>query len=590
MRATSPRKGRKPGTESADNLSAPYTDGGTSSAGAAAPAPECAVTFFGRLAGVFFLMVLVFVVFTSGATWYACRFAFTADRQPLFLAAGVIVMLAIAWIAGWACDRLRPHVKHPVAAFSVLVVIVCAALFAYQLHAIAGGWFKTDWDVGGLILVADPQSLQPYLSRYPNQLFLYGVFRAIAALGLERNVPDTYLSLIMGGSLCVTLSVGFAAHTARHLGGIRCGLAALPVLCVLVGASPWILVPYSDAYGILCPAIALWCYVAHRNRAAGWLGLAFFAMVGYAIKPTSIFILAAAVFVAALQAAEHALRRRRARRPKAAGAEAAEPAAGNPAAATATETPEATDGPDTRKTRVHRCTPFIVAVLIGAVAAHLLTGAVASDQVDVDPDLSFSMAHFLMMGLNTQTDGIYSHYDVAWSKGFTTAKKRTAMDIDVWKQRMRALGPFGLAKLYRQKLLTAFADGTFAWGQEGKFWIGLKGHDKAVRHYYGIGDFDPQEPTVKSGRTFMIVAQTLWLGCLAGVALLPFVRRPGARTVTPMLAISALGLFLMVFETRARYVYLYSPYFVILASAAWSQLLNNLEIWDRQVRVICPIS
>ena len=553
---------------------------------------ERSVVFFGHLAGAFFLLVLALVVFTSFFMWYACRFAFTAEHQPLFLIAGVAVMLGVSAAASWTCDRLRPRVMRPGLAFSLFVAIVCVALFMFQLYVIRGGWFKTDWDVGGLVLVADPQSIQPYLSRYPNQLFLYGLFRAIAALGLAHNVPDTYLSLIAGGALCVTLAVGFAAHAARHLGGIRCGVASLVVLCVLVGASPWILVPYSDAYGILCPAIALWCYTAHRDRATGWLGLAFFSVVGYAIKPTSIFILAAAVFVAALQAAEHAWRRRHARRGGAMDGTATTTVDGTSSETGDTAAPGSDtavgDGslanPDSdaliaRKTRARRCAPFVAAVLAGALAAHLVTGAVADAQVDVDPDLSFSMTHFLMMGLNTETGGIFSHSDVAWSKDFTTAEKRSAMDVDVWKQRMRALGPLGLANLYHQKLLTAFADGTFAWGQEGKFWIELKGHDKAVRRYYGIGTFDPQEPTAKSGRTFMVVAQTLWLGSLAGVALLPFVHRPRAQTVAPLLAISALGLFLMVFETRARYVYLYSPYFVILASAAWKQVASA---WRRR--------
>ena len=161
---------------------------------------ERSVVFFGHLAGAFFLLVLALVVFTSFFMWYACRFAFTAEHQPLFLIAGVAVMLGVSAAASWTCDRLRPRVMRPGLAFSLFVAIVCVALFMFQLYVIRGGWFKTDWDVGGLVLVADPQSIQPYLSRYPNQLFLYGLFRAIAALGLAHNVPDTYLSLIAGRS------------------------------------------------------------------------------------------------------------------------------------------------------------------------------------------------------------------------------------------------------------------------------------------------------------------------------------------------------------------------------------------------------
>ena len=153
------------------------------------------------------------------------------------------------------------------------------------------------------------------------------------------------------------------------------------------------------------------------------------------------------------------------------------------------------------------------------------------------------------------------------------------MNVRVWKQRIHDLGPLGLLRLYHQKLLSAFSDGTFAWGIEGQFWIELHGNCRALKAYYGIGNFNHEDPNAQNGMWFEVLSQTLWIGCIAGVVLLGFSRRLDSVTVVPMLAVCALALFLMVFETRARYVFLFAPYFCVLGVAGWSEVVDRVSAW-----------
>lgn len=515
---------------------------------------------FGILAAVFFALILALVLFSSGSMDYACRFAFTASRQPLFFALAAVTFFLACFAVRIAAFYIAPHISNPDRAFRILVALVCVALLGYQALVVSGAWFKTDWDVRALAAVDDPESIRIYLSRYPNQLFLYGLFQGICALGRVLGSPDTYFTQIVGSCLCVTLSILFAAHAARAIGGYRVGVTALAVMCVLVGASPWMLVPYSDTYGMLCPAIALWLYAAHRDRPVAWLGIAGASMVGYAIKPTSIFILCAALFVGGIRLIGRALAARRARREG-----------------------EHEKRVDDDYVRIPRKAIRLTAALVaGVLVASLAVGAVESAErssIGIDGDLSFSMTHYLMMGINTDTMGTYNNDDVHLSSDCNSQAERSAKNIEVWKERVSKLGPLGLLHLHHQKLLTAFSDGTFAWGVEGEFWIEMHGDNAALKAYYGIGNFNHEDPNAQNGMWFQVVSQILWLGCLTGVALLGVSRRLDAKTVVPMLAIAALALFLMIFETRARYLFLFAPYFCVLGVAGWSDLIDRTSTW-----------
>lgn len=497
-----------------------------------------------NIAAVFFGIILLVVLFFSGPVDYACKHSYTADRQWLLFTVGIVGVAAVLLMAFLLRGKFAGARKllAKKSTFVLLTSVCSIILLLAQCYIVRSTWFETGWDVGAMVRVDSPDAMTPYLSQYPNQVFLYGLFRIVAYVGSLFGLQSGYLSLVLGGCLCVTLALWFSSQAARSIFGYAAGYATLAVSFCFVGFSPWFLVPYSDSYGILCPSVVLFCYCCLGNRRVKWALIAFFSFVGYSIKPTAIFVLFALLFVELCLG----ITRRDAERKRLS-------AVLNPALAT--------------------LLPFI----LGLVMAFGATAAVKNLGPELDPERAYSMTHFLMMGANAQTKGVYSEDDVAASRLCSDKASRQDMNIQEWESRIAEMGPLGLVELSLEKTLCNFADGTFAWGDEGHFWIAMHGDGGRIASYYGVGSFSCVDDGTANAKVFQGMNQTMWLMVLCGMAL-GFLRKKTERgELTAYLALVSLAIFLMIFECRARYLFLYAPFFVMLGIAGWVGLYRRVE-------------
>lgn len=497
-----------------------------------------------NIAAVFFGTILLIVLLLSGPVDYACKHPYTADRQWLFFAIGIAgvatVFLTAYLLRGKFASARKLLVKKTT--FVLLVSACSIVLLLAQCCVVRSTWFETGWDVSAMARVDTPDAMTTYLSQYPNQAFLYGLFRIIAEIGLLFGLQSGYLSLVLGGCVCVTLAIWFSSQVARSAFGYVVGYLTFAASFYFVGLSPWILVPYSDSYGILCPSIVLFCYCCLGKRRSKWALIAFFSFIGYSIKPTAIFVLFALLLVELCLAV---FRRDAARRRLSAVFNAA----------------------------LSALLPFTLGLALAFGASVVVKGL----GPNLDPEEAYSMTHFLMMGANAQTKGVYSADDVAASRLCSDKASRQTMNIQKWENRIAEMGPFGLGKLSLEKTLCNFADGTFAWADEGHFWVALHGEGGCVASYYGAGSFSSSDNGAANSKLFQGVSQATWLMVLCGMAL-GFLRRKTERgELTAYLALAALAIFLMVFECRARYLYLYVPFFVMLGVAGWVGLYRRAE-------------
>lgn len=500
----------------------------------AAPSKPKAPVVVRNVAACVLLAIFALVMLLSASVDYAYKHGFTANHQWLFLAIGLVVIAALALAAFALRDKLEKAGKALAGdrPFAVAATAATVLLFVAQCCIVRAAWFITGWDAGTLSQVSHPEALDSYLSDYPNQVFLYCVFRVIAKIGLMLGIQSSYFSLILGGCVCVSLAVWFSAFSAKTIFGYAVGYATLIVSFFFVGLSPWIMVPYSDAYGILCPSIVLFCYCVLGNRKVKWLLISFFSLIGYFVKPTAIFVLAAILVVELC----FALRAKG----------------------------EERKGAFSLSSLV---SPVLLFCL-GVVLAYGALGVMKNLAPTLDDEKAFSMTHFLMMGANTATDGTFYASDVEASLSCPNKAERQTMNIQVWQDRMQELGPVGLAKLTAKKTLCNFADGTFAWGAEGGFWVEERGSNEIVKSFYGIGSFVADEAGANA-KAFQCLSQVVWLTVLLGAAL-GFMRKNAQKgELVAYLSLVALVLFLAVFECRARYLYLYLPYFVMLGVAGW---------------------
>lgn len=109
-----------------------------------------------------------------------------------------------------------------------------------------------------------------YMSMYPNQLFLAGIFRRIYFLLSNFGIDfyGYYYVLVIMSVLCVFASVIFTGLIAKKISSSF--VATITFLCAVlfVGFSPWIMVPYSDTFGMFFTTITLFLYLYVGNKYA----------------------------------------------------------------------------------------------------------------------------------------------------------------------------------------------------------------------------------------------------------------------------------------------------------------------------------
>lgn len=448
--------------------------------------------------------------------------------------------------------------------FKRVVLIGTIILIVLQLFIIAGARFIAGWDVWFITNIGDTTQIE-YFSRYPNQLFLYGAFTGFAHFLQALGISNYYLGLICLSSLSVAACVPMTAYIAKRMAGHAVGYGAFVLSAVMCGLSPWIMVPYSDTFGMFFTVFILWCYVCldkqvqnqdeQTSALAGvhvnahidartccrWFLMGLAVVIGYAIKPTVIFVFVAIVVIELIQwLASFASRGSCGSR----------------------------DPRDLRKTAT-----AIVACAFGIVLAFALTSIVKNSTYDVDDNAAFSATHFLMMGANPVSGGVWSVSDVEFSDAANTPEERSRANLAEFKNRVMAMDLPQANMFLLKKLLTNFADGTFAWEIEGDFYTQIIGTNEAVLNFYGISS-----DASLDNNTFAPLSQVLWLFVLVGCILIVLGRRPLKAETVIAFTLLMLSAFLMLFEARARYLFLYLPFFIILGTMGWNRLRIHIDL------------
>ena len=150
----------------------------------------------------------------------------------------------------------------------------------------------------------------------------------------------------------------------------------------------------------------------------------------------------------------------------------------------------------------------------GLLCAVLLANGMADDvKVPRNEDLTFGIAHYLMMGMNPDEFGAYAQRDVSFSWRCATQQERTQKNLEVFWHRVNEMGPVGIFKQLVRKTLTNFNDGTFCWAGEGIFYREILEEKSPL--------FSPFMRSIyysNEGRAYPVwanFAQTVWMSVMA---------------------------------------------------------------------------
>lgn len=412
-----------------------------------------------------------------------------------------------------------------------------AGLVIIQLVLCFHAYFITGWDVRGIVDTAyaiaggEADMHHAYLSQYPNNIPLVLLFAAIIrAVRMVLGNPgmDRCIYVLIAFQCAINTLTGMLLQLAARkiTGSSRVSWCVAAMYMIFVGLSPWLMIPYSDSVALFFPTAMLLAYAYREDERVGkwvWPGIGLLTGIGYMIKPQ---VLIAVIAISIVETARQIAARRMLAWIGRVGCMA------------------------------------LVTVLLAVPGMQLL---IKASPIEMREGRSMNMLHYVMMGLNSETNGSYLYDDVVLTYH---AEDKPAAQLPVIRERLSQMGTDGFAEHLKKKTLTNYADGSFAWACEGEFyreWIEDK--DEYLSPYL--------KSIIYTGgsrfKAWQTGLQSIWLALLAGCVLCALrftwigkAAREHDALCVMMLCVIGITMFQTIFEARARYLYLYAPFYVML--------------------------
>ena len=476
--------------------------------------------------------ILLLILFAFETTTFSGKMNFALPQWMITLG-GLGALLAV-YAAAERVGRGRR-----IGQARALEPIFWLLVFAVQAGVSFFVYFMPPWDAGTVVGNAYAIAAYPelsildnaYFSHCPNNIVLtlldanlMRLFRAVVGdAGIERCVY-----VLIAAQCAVSACTGWLTQwVARNAtGSRRFSWAVAAGYVLLVSASPWVTIPYSDGFALLFPMLTLALYIRQRTakrKTLCWAAIGTAAALGYWMKPQAVIMLIAVVMVETARLFSE----------KAFGAWAKR---------------------------------------FGAMAAVLLVlvvpvkrAVVSASSFELDPEADIGMLHYVMLGCNEETSGTVSHEDKMASYNIESRAERTQMQLETIADRLHGMLENGtLLDHLKKKTLVNFADGTFAWD--------ALAYPAAV-----VAEKDGTlSPLLRSivwadgsrHGAFAAMLHSVWMGVLALGVLAPLAYRESGKregecvSVAMMLSLIGITLFETIFEARARYLFIYAPVYL----------------------------
>lgn len=392
-------------------------------------------------------------------------------------------------------------------------------------------WFHMGWDAQKVhqtaeelargAILTDPDYFRSCYNNAPLALLLSVPLWAAVKIGL--GVPYVVLPYI--DAVLLNLSAYLGVLCVQRLTHSR--LARLLALVLSIGwiaLSPYLLFPYTDTFAILFPVLCFWLWLSCPKPVLKWLLISFFGFAGACVKPTVLIVLIALIGLEICRGLSRL--------------------------------------PQFSWKRVLAIGAVIV---LGAIpgrwfndfSVEYLTGT-------AHPEEKMSATHYLMLGMNDKTFGGHSPEDVAYTHSFETLQEKQQAQLKMAWKRVCDRGILGNLRFFSIKAYKAYADGSFAAHSS---FLELEvprrsdGLSTLLRSFY-----------LQDGKQIRIchtIVQGVWLGVLTLCAIAGWRCRRHPLMAPVCLTLVGLTAYLLLFEVWPRYLFLYAPFFVILASMAF---------------------
>ena len=488
------------------------------------------------------IAIVLFAHLPEGSSW-SNRLPLNGQRHFVLMAVGVMVLFSIGIIVTLV-SRNAPLRKRRLLFISIALTII-------QIIITHSYYFHTDWDVqqvtGAAEAMARGESVDGfdwYFQDNPNNVFLARLIALVFFLtGPLWGADVSLFPLICLQCVACWICGLMLFQISLHIGQKKStAVLAFLFYYVLVASSPWWTIPYSDVWGLLILVVILWTATTApiRKKPARVILVVALTVVGYYIKPQTVLLGLSLLFFFAIKYRHSILLLRR--------------------------------------PMIYLSAAVAIGVVVGWAFVHLAT---VGSTLHLSSSKSLGMTHYLMLGANQSHLGIYSDADLNFSRSFSDKHARRKAQLNETVRRYKSMGVEGSLILWCHKDLMTFSDGTFFWGHEGLFYKEVPERHSRVadimRNIYYNCSMEG-----KYYRPWVASQTAVWFGILltSALAVVACFKNGIARKSTLqsiMLALILVVLFHTIFECRARYLFCFTPLFVLLSAEGVGGTLSLLK-------------
>lgn len=461
----------------------------------------------------------------------------------LLIGSGALFFFSLLFFRNKRRDYTDVTKKH-----LMIILFISVAFLAFQITASFSYYFYTDWDAGFLRSVSEivargevpGEAYDDYFSRYPNNLTLVNIFSKIIALTSGIGTIPVFSLILFQCFINWVTGLLLFFSVARLFENGLVPFFSYIMYIALVGISPWVSIPYSDSVALLFPMLIFFIYT-RRDLNKGtivtkWLLIGFVTYLGYTIKPQVIFVTVSLIIVLSV----HLIFNKKC-----------------------------------GKKNIIKGVICTAGIIIAFFSVNNINNGM---DINVDGQKTFGAKHFLMMGFNSEAMGVYSGEDVAFSGSFKTKEERDRADMEKVSERIRNMGVAGFSRLMVKKTLTNYYDGSFCWGGEGSFYYEVLPDQNAMSPFFKNVYYNRRYEG-KYNYAWTFFEQCVWMGTLTLSIFSVFIKKPGKETVILLLTLLILTVFQTLFEARARYLFIYAPFYIMLATYGCS----NINCFIKQI-------
>lgn len=424
-----------------------------------------------------------------------------------------------------------------------------------------------------------------YYSRYANNLFLTYIFLNVYKIGEVIGIQNGYFLLLfiqsimfyVGGFLIYKIADMYFKEKFKIY-----SICTWIIYMLIVGLSPHIVLTYSDGIGMFLSLILTYIIFKlekdkdkdikkdknkindgkEKNKLLqkGSIGriiliLLFtnLSILGYYIKPQIIIISISYVIIKILNISyltymaiknknEDCKNNRRVRKER------------------------------IKKEIIYYIIVSILIIITGCIIYTHIKKANNSMGIDVDKEKRFNITHYVMLGWNTESKGVFTVKDENFSGKYEKLKDREKANLEELKRRITEMGLGGVINQIVRKILTNYNDGTFS-GVATFVYIrkeyNIEGINKELSKflkniYYENGKYN---------MIYTQIMQCLWIGILIFNM---FSYNDGKSTKISIVILGIIGLFIfeILFEARSRYIFIYVPLYIFLGVIGLKNVLR----------------